>query len=159
MLRRAIAPALLLAALAAPVHADPLPAAVTHGSVKVYVQHFRCTLYDYALTGSFQIAARSWQGTLHVGTCLFAGDTKLPTQAPLTVDDTSSYGRVAGTCLTNLVTSADFSAEAPDPLAFACRLSLNGSAALPVAFEVKTHATSNPDHEFYLEKVGSFYGA
>jgi hypothetical protein len=158
MLRRALAPALLLAALAVPVHADPVPAAVTHGTVEVGLQTFRCEYWDFRLTGSFLVGARTWHGAVYGGTCNYPGDPNGPLlDVAFRLNGTSADGVLVLDCTTNMTLDPDSSGDPMDPAAFACRATLNGGTPLPLAFAMKTHDV--PPRPPYTVREGSFYGA
>jgi hypothetical protein len=156
-----VAALLLGSGLPLPAAADPLPAAVTPGTVYVSRQVFRCTLYGFELTGSFRVGVRSWHGTAGGALCTRSGNdpsSTLSEQLSFTLDGSSADGYFRADCTTNLNEDPFLNGDPQDPALFDCRASINGVGLLPLVFEMKTHPAPTDPASYYEIREGSFYG-
>lgn len=156
-MKRAIAPvAALLATLAvpAPAQASVVTEQATHGSVKVYLQTFRCSLYELDLTGSFRVGVRTWTGTAYGSACL---SYYQPNSPKITFQGSSADGWFFADCTTTMFLDPAMQGTTTTPALFSCKANANGHGLLPLAFEVTTvpNLTGNDP---YLDQTGFFDG-
>ena len=154
-----LAGVLLGLGLLVPAAADPVPAAVTHGTAQVEQHNGRCMLNVFRLSGVFHVGARTWHGVASGSTCTVAGGADhLIARAAFRFDGTSTDGVFAADCTASLTSTELVPGTEPgDPAVFVCRAQVNGSLPAPLVLVVKTHAL--PPQPPTSLRAGSFYGA